>query len=78
MTHETTITLTDGTEADVTVEFTHNESQPAGYVCGECRPITPPEPESIDIISVITCDGVDVTYDIDDEEALELELLESI
>lgn len=77
MTTELTITLNDGTEADVTVYFTAIAGSGESIWYGESRATTPSDYDSVEIHSVITWDGDDVTdnCDLEEIEAMVLEAL---
>lgn len=69
---ETTIFLDNGEEADVTVSFYFKQGEPASYDRGESQMMQPADPDEIEIISVVTCDGVDVTNECDLDRVEEL------
>ena len=70
-----TITLDDGSEADVTVSYDIEFGCGSHRCCGESRDTTPGDYDEVTIHSVVTCDGNNVTDECDLDE-VEMKILE--
>ena len=70
-----TITLDDGTEADVTVSYTLESGCGSHRCCGESQDTTPGDYDEVTIHSVVTCDGNNVMDECDLDE-VEMKILE--